>query len=141
MMESQKHFTLSDNDFIAQFETFELPENWFTHEAHLRLAYILLKRHGVLQSIQKMCAQIKQFDHHFGDGTKYHHTITIAAIKTVNHFMLKSSSTNIRALLQEFPQLKSNFFGLLKCHYSPKILESNKSRVSYIEPDLLPYDS
>lgn len=140
-MESQKHFTLSDDDFIAQFETLELPENWFTHEAHLRLAYILLKRHGVQQSIKQMCAQIKQFDHHFGDGTKYHHTITIAAIKTVNHFMCKSVTHSFKELLLEFPQLRNNFIGLLKSHYSPKILESNKSRVSYIEPDLLPYDS
>ncbi len=138
-LEKQKHYTLSDDVFIHQFETLTLPENWFTHEAHLRLAYILIKRQGLKKSIQKICTQIKNFDQHFGDGTKYHHTLTMAAIKTINYFIQKSNSNNFNDLLLEFPRLKNDFYGLLRLHYSAKVFKNSASKINYIEPDLIPY--
>jgi hypothetical protein len=42
--------------------------------------------------------------------------------------------------MNEFPRLKTNFRELMACHYGFDIYTSEKAKMKYLEPDLLPFD-
>ena len=88
------HFDLDDDCFEASFRDSSLDPALFNHEAHLRLAWIHINKYGVEQAVRNICPQIQSFDRKYGDGSKYHETVTVAAIRAVNHFNEKSLSTN-----------------------------------------------
>ena len=135
----QHHQQLSDTEFARQFTTGTLPPQWFSHEAHLRLAYVHIKQLGVDEACLRVCTDIQRFDRLHGDGTKFHRTLTIASVMAVNHFVQKASGTTFVELLTEFPRLRDNFRGLLECHYSRERYLSAEAKNNYIEPDLLPF--
>lgn len=135
----EKHLELSDHEFERQFENCTLNPSLFSHEAHLRLAWIQINSHGVEDACNVICNQILHFVEALGQTKKYNMTLTIAAVRAVSHFMQKSNSDNFQEFIKEFPQLKSNFKELLGSHYSFDIFQSQKAKSHYIEPDLLPF--
>lgn len=135
----QNHFRLSDAEFISQFIRCELNPADFSHEAHLRLAWINVNEYGIQKGEMEIQDQLKAFVDFVGAKDKYNKTVTIAAIKLVHHFMLKSSSDNFKDFIAEFPRLKSSFKELLDSHYSFDIFNSDLAKKEYLEPDLHPF--
>lgn len=131
------HYSLSDRKYIEEFETCKLDPEWFTHEAHLRLAYLYINKFGVKRAAVKLCEGISKFDSIFGSGDKFHRTITVASVGVLYHFMQKSSSADFRSLIKEFPVLIDDFRSLLLSHYSTRLINSSKSKEEYQLPDLL----
>jgi len=134
------HFYLSDQEFEQQFADCTLDPSLFSHEAHLRLAWIHLQKYGIDQAAENLCEQITRFDRRFGDGTKFNATVTVAAVKIVEHFSRKAISKTFRGLLTEFPRLKTNFLDLLHMHYGFDVFRNLEAQQQYLEPDLLPFD-
>jgi len=131
---------MTDQEFVHLFETGKLSPSLFTHEAHLRLAYIYLKNFGEKTAINKCCEGIRQFDRLHGDGTKFHKTLTVASVKAVRHFMQKSRSTTFDGMIAEFPRLKTSFKQLLNQHYAFDLLKNPEAKTEYVAPDLIPFD-
>ncbi len=136
---TEKHHLLSNQEFEEKFKNCTLNSVLFTHEAHLRLSYIHITNYGLDKAIENLCEQIANFDQKFGDGTKFNKTVTIASAQVMNHFINKSKSTSFKELLDKFPDLKNNFLGLLKSHYTLDIFNDKKAKQEYLEPDLLPF--
>lgn len=136
----EKHFKLTDGQFEKQFESLTLNPALFSHEAHIRLAWVHITRYGVDQAIDNITSQIKAFATFHGDHDKYHHTVTIAAVRGVYHFMLKSESNNFADFIKQSPRLKTEFKQLMEVHYSTNIFASTLAKQKYLEPDLLPFD-
>ncbi|HNP66977.1 MAG TPA: hypothetical protein PKH16_03645 [Aequorivita sp.] len=136
----EKHFELSDSDFENKFINCELNPSDFTHEAHLRLAWINIKKYGIKQAEKNIQIGLKNFVEFVGAKDKYNVTLTLAAIKAVYHFMLKSKSDNFKNFITEFPRLKNNFKDLMSCHYGFDIYNSDKAKTEFLEPDLVPFD-
>ena len=134
------HKSLEDQEFEHAFKTGELPPSFFSHEAHLRLAWIYLGKYGMDNAIVMICKQIEFFDNLHGDGEKFHVTLTMAAIKVVHHFMLKSNAADFPSFMIEFPVLNSDFNSLLLQHYDQGMLFSPEAKTEFIAPDLLPFD-
>ena len=134
------HLTLTDQEFESQFSAQELAPELFDHEAHLRLAWIHVTKFGPKQAIQNVTEQIQRFAAFHGDHTKYHETVTIAAVRAVYHFVLKSESKDFSSFLKEFPQLNHKFKDLIQSHYSEDIFVSSDAKRRYISPDLQPFD-
>jgi hypothetical protein len=134
------HHTLSDAEFEVQFSDCTLDPALFTHEAHLRLAWIHIKQYGIDQAIGKVNAQLLRFVTHVGASDKFNKTVTIAALHAVHHFIKRSATDNFQDFIQEFPRLKTDFKALMRAHYAVDIFKSNKAKVDYLQPDLLPFD-
>lgn len=130
----------SDLEFIEQFENCILDPATFSHEAHLRLAWIHIQMFGVKQAKDNIQKQLQNFVAHVGAKDKYHETLTIASIEAVNHFMQKSISNNFDDFLIEFPQLTDDFKSLINSHYSFDIFNSTKAKNEYLKPDVLPFN-
>ena len=134
------HYELSDEEFEKQFEECSLAPSLFSHEAHLRLAWIHIQKYGLAQAEDNLCMQIKRYATHLGAAGKFHMTVTIAAIKAVNHFIKRSESKNFEGLIAEFPRLKTNFMDLMNAHYGENIFKNEKARTAFIAPDLTQFD-
>jgi hypothetical protein len=65
---------------------------------------------------------------HVGASTKYNETLTIAAVRTVYHFMLKSKSHNFQDFIVGNLRLTHNFKELLLQHYKTDIFTSETAK-------------
>lgn len=136
----KNHYQLNDKLFLEAFEKATLNPKLFSHEAHLRLAYLLIKMYDINKAIDKTCEQILTYATSLGARDKFNKTVTVAAVKAVYHFMLKSNSDSFKDFINEFPQLKFNFKELLAQHYNIDIFNSEIAKSSFLKPDLLPFD-
>lgn len=135
----EPHFALNDEEFELQFSNSTLSPAVFSHEAHLRLAWIHINKYGVEKAVENICNQLPAFVHSVGAIDKYNLTLTIAAIKAVNHFYHKSVSDNFYDFIREFPRLKFNFKELMSHHYKTDVFNSEQAKKQYVEPDLMPF--
>ena len=136
----EKHYKLNDADFENSFKNCELNPILFTHEAHLRLAWIHVTKYGEEKAIQNICEQLRRFVEFAGATDKYNQTLTVAAIKAVSHFTRKSSAHTFQEFINEFPRLKYNFKELMAVHYGVDIYNSPQAKAAFMEPDLVPFD-
>lgn len=136
----KSHFNLNDKEFEVVFRQSTLSPALFDHEAHLRLAWIHIDKYGIDSAIENICKQLRDYVKHLGAEDKYNVTVTIAAIRAVYHFKMKSESDNFIDFLLEFPRLKYRFKELLACHYKTDIFNSAAAKKNYLQPELLPFD-
>lgn len=109
----EQHTNLSDDAFEAQFADGILDPVLFTHEAHIRLAWIHLSKYGETQAILHITEQLKQFVRLLGAEDKYNEALTVAAIKVVHQFMRQKTSSSFPVFIAAFPELKHNFRELI----------------------------
>jgi hypothetical protein len=149
----EPHRSLSDQTFLEQFSQQALPPDWFSHEAHLRLAFLHIRQLGIEQAIDTVRKQLKAYVAHLGAIDKYHETLTVAAVRAVYHFMLRegmdapAAHTRDEAtleafltLLQRHPRLRTSFRELMFAHYKTDIFSSAFAKKEYLAPELLPFD-
>ena len=134
------HYSLSDMQFMEAFKTASLAPELFSHEAHLRLAWLHINHFGIDTAITNITFQIKNYTRVLNAADKYNETVTVAAIKAVYHFMQKATSENFKDFMVEFPRLKTNFKELLSQHYGFNVFTLEEAKSSFLQPDLLPFD-
>lgn len=125
-----------DKEFIAAVVECTLDPSLFTHRAHLRLAYTYLKSHDLRQAADLTCSAIRNFDRKVGDGSKYHHTLTMASVRVVDHFLRKCPDCDFETLLSTYPRLLQNFRFLIDQHYSRSVWNNPVAKEFFAEPDL-----
>jgi hypothetical protein len=136
----ESHLQLSDSDFENQFADHTIDPAIFTHEAHLRLAWIHIHQYGLDTAITNICSQLKSFTQVLGVPDKYNETVTVAAIRAVYHFTLQSKAGTFEAFIEEHPRLKTNFKQMLAQHYTIDIFTDPKVKALFVQPDKLPFD-
>jgi hypothetical protein len=134
------HYKYSDKEFLKHFKNATLEPKYFNHEAHIRLAWIHIDQSGIDEAIKIVCNQIFNYAKSLGVPDKFNKTVTIAAVKAVNHFMKRSRTKNFKDFMAEHSRLKYNFKDLLAQHYDIDIFNLEIAKSSFLEPDLLPFD-
>jgi hypothetical protein len=136
----KSHYSLTDAQFERQFANAALDPAFFTHEAHLRLAWIHLDKYGLETAIENVAEQLKHYTKAVGAADKYNETVTIAAVYAVQHFKIRSACPDFATFLSENSRLKTNFKDLLNTHYQTNIFQSEHARTTFLAPELLPFD-
>jgi len=136
----ESHYNLTDAEFESQFANASLNAEYFTHEAHLRLAWIHLNNYGLEKAIANIRSQLQQYTLAQGAAAKYNDTVTVAAIRIVHHFIKRSTTNNFQSFIHENARLKHNFKELIKSHYRTNIFTSEQAKRGYVKPELLPFD-
>ena len=134
-----EHYFLSDQELAKRIANCTLNPELFTHEAHLRLAYHHIASFGLRKAEENLCEDIRTYATAMGDADKYHETVTVAAVKMVDHFMRKSKKSSFREFIQEYPRLRTHFRELLDQHYGFNIFKDERARQQYVAPDLLAF--
>ncbi len=135
----EKHYRYSDEVYEEKFKAGKFPPLHFSHEAHLRLAYIHLKKYGLEQSIDHMCKQIYDFAIKYGATMKFNATVTYASLQIMNHYMMKSKKGNFADFIKEFAFLLKDFKGEIEKHYSWDVFRSLEAKAEILYPDLAPF--
>jgi hypothetical protein len=137
--EKQPHFQLSDDVFEQQFADCKLDPELFSHEAHLRLAWIHIQNYGVDNAIENVSTQLKRYTAYVNAADKFNKTVTIAAVYAVHHFMKKNPSADFVGFINTNPQLKNNFRALIQTHYSQDVFNQAAAKREFLQPDLSPF--
>lgn len=136
----KSHSEFSDIEFEQAFANCEFDPALFSHEAHLRLAWIHVQRYGVETAISNITTQLRNYVAFLGATDKYNETVTVAAIRAVQHFVLKSNPPTFIEFIERHSRLKTHFKDLLRQHYTVDIFNSPEAKETFVEPDLLPFD-
>ena len=136
----EKHYQHTDEDLLLAMENSTLDPAIFSHEAHLRWGWLLLESNSLDKAIGKACSQLKRYTIQLGASDKYNETVTIAAIRAIHHFRLKSTADNFKDFIVESSRLKTSFKELMDAHYSENIFNSVLAKKQYLKPDKAPFD-
>ncbi len=75
---------MTDDDFLAALEGGALPAGSFDHSAHVRAAYLYLKRRGFIEGMAAFRASLLGYATRHGAAGKYHETITVAFLTVIH---------------------------------------------------------
>ena len=131
---TQHQLSREDRDFRVAFEACGVDASQFSHEAHVRLAYVYLAENGVDAAVQMMRESLLRFIGHHGIApAKFHETLTRAWMLAVRHFMNKAPSLSASDFIARHPELLDT--KIMLTHYSAGVLFSPDARASFVEPD------
>ena len=135
----QAHFLLNDHEFVDQFENHQLNPAYFTHLAHMRLAWLYIKEFGVERAAHILCDRIRSFDRKHGTGLKFNKTVTIAFAHLINERQQLGIYRDFENFLEQNEALISDYRELISRHYSFDPFNSEKARNEYLLPDKMPF--
>ncbi len=134
----KSHFELTDAEYEAAFSSLLFPPNLFSHEAHLRLAYIYLRQGTLEEAIDKTRTAITRFVDHVGAEGKYNETVTVASVKLLHRMIAESSTHHFKDFIAEHPELLSDFKNIIRSYYTTHIFVNERAKREFIEPELKP---
>lgn len=127
---------MSDDDFLAAFEACTIPKADWTHEAHVRMAWLYLSRLPFPTAVQNARSGISKYNRSLGNTAGYHDTVTVAAVTVIGSRMTDGES--YPAFRTRNPDLFANLMGVLRRYYSEDRIKSPEAVAEFIEPDLRP---
>ncbi len=132
---------MDDTALLAGFEDGTLPRSEWTHEAHVRVAYLYSTKKSSPDAIDCMRRGIQAYNVATGlrDSLErgYHETITIAFMTLV--LVARRSSPDAQssvAFVRQHPELLDK--NVLGRFYSSEQLNSRRAKDEFVAPDLVP---
>jgi hypothetical protein len=132
---------MTDDEFLRAFEACTLTRADWTHEAHVRMAWLYSRREPTLEAaVARMRAGIPRLNAALGtDARLYHETVTCAFGTAVYR---RATAPHSAATWPEFrsghPELFDKNSPLLHRHYDPETLKLDAARLSFVPPDRVP---
>jgi len=127
---------MTDAEFIQQFEACNLPAECFHHRDHVKLAWLYLQRHSLLEALAKFSEGIKRFTAAQGKTNLYHETITWAYVFLIHERMKRAEG---KQSWEEFaaanPDLLNWQTSILKSLYREETLRSELARKIFVLPN------
>lgn len=125
---------MTDAEFLAAFEACTIPRADWTHEAHVRMAWLYLSGWPFPDALQHIRTGIQRYNNSLG-GTGYHDTITVAFARLIASRLDGDGYAEFKLAN---PDLLDRTLGALKRYYSEARLKSDEAKAAFIEPDLRP---
>ena len=140
---------MTHKDFLKAFEAATLPRSAWTHEAHVRMAWLYLNRLPYSAALEKAKAGIQRLNQSFAStGTApckpaeanksagYHDTITTAFLRLIAGRI--EPGEGFPDFRDRNPDLLDKTLSAVRKHYTKKLLFSAKARKAFVEPDRAP---
>jgi hypothetical protein len=132
---------MDDDAFLARFEACEIPLEEWNHQAHLRVAWTYLSRHGLDEATRRMREGIRRFNASKGleDALDrgYHETLTVAFVRILDTLRrVHGPGADAAAFLEKHTEVASKT--LLRLFYSRDRIMSREAKRAFVEPDLTP---
>jgi hypothetical protein len=131
---------LDDDALLAAFEVQGITAKGWTHEAHLRVAFVLAARHDLDEAHLRIRAGIIRLNQRHGlveTGARgYFETLTRAWLHLVDEARRRTGAADSRACLLASPELFDRALPLR--HYSREVLGTVRARSVLVPPDVSP---
>ncbi len=129
---------MTDEEFLAAFETCSLPQEAWTHRAHVRMAWLYLARLPLSEARRVVSAGIRRYnDMRIGKPLAYHETITQAYLTLIAS--RRDSGESFEAFCGRSEDLLDSKLSALLLYYRRETLFSYEARQAFIPPDLAPF--
>lgn len=131
---------MTDDAFFAAFESCRLNRTDWTHEVHVRAAWIALNRADRFeQALERIRLGIQRLNAAFGTPPdKYHETMTVGFMRIISDRRADDPvCSDSSEFLAAHEDLLSREEPILYRYYSPTLLESRLAHEQYVAPDLL----
>jgi hypothetical protein len=126
-----------DPEFAAILPALSGPSGQFGHREHIGLAFWAVRRYGMPDAAERVCAWLQQLTAYQRTPQKYHHTVSRAWMEIVAHHVAADPDcADFAAFTSRFPTLLDK--RILTRHYRSATLASVQARHDWVEPDLLP---
>jgi flavin reductase (DIM6/NTAB) family NADH-FMN oxidoreductase RutF len=136
-MTQPPNLDLSDEAFLATFDQAGFDRHSFPHRAHLRLAWLCVRRLGVERAVERVTSGIHSIAEKHGQASRYHDTLTRAWVYAVAAADAERPDLpTFDRFLDAHPELLDKNY-LLR-HYSAQRLSSPEARARWLSPDLQP---
>ncbi len=123
---------MTDDEFLEAFAAGGLRGQW-THEAHIRMAYLFFVRFGTEEAPAKISKGIQDFNGLRGFPEGYHETITVAFCRLVASRLPSPDWPTFRL---ENPDLLAS--DVMEKYYSRDLLFSSRAKTEFVAPDRKP---
>jgi hypothetical protein len=127
---------MNDRDFVAAFEACAIAGTDFHHADHVRLAWIYLREHPLIEAIERFTTSLQRFAAHHGVPGLYHETITWAYLLLIHERMQRDGAP---ANWESFRETNGDLFDrkppILERYYSMETLRSDIARRIFVLPD------
>lgn len=131
---------MDDNDFLRVFFGGWPKDAKFGHYEHLRLAWLVIDRHGPELAAEIVGDGIREMATAQGKAALYNETITRFWVRLIAHVReVKSPLAGIDDAIAAVPTLADK--NIVLRHWSRTALFGPDARVRWVEPDLMPVPS
>jgi hypothetical protein len=131
---------MDDERLWEGFSKSSLTASEWTHEAHVRTAFLFAVRFSLDEAHLRMRAGIIRLNERHGlvesPARGYFETITRAWLMLVADAIRRTQADSSRALLEACPELMDR--SLLLRYYSRELLRTPRVRAIYVAPDIRP---
>lgn len=127
---------MSDDEFLAAFEAAAFTRPEWTHEAHVRMAWLYLTRLPFADALEKVRRGIQKLNGKIGSPDGYHETITVAFVRIIAD--RAAGGERYEAFRDRNPDLLDRTLPALLRHYTKDRLDSSEARATFVEPDREP---
>ncbi|HEY3180367.1 MAG TPA: hypothetical protein VGL25_15980 [Casimicrobiaceae bacterium] len=129
---------MNDRDFVDAFESCTIASTDFHHADHVRLAWIYLREHPLIEAIERFTTSLQRFAAHHGVPGLYHETITWAYLLLIHERMQRDGMPKD---WQSFQMANRDLFdrtpSVLDRYYTPATLNSELARRIFVMPDAI----
>ena len=128
---------MDDNDFLRAFFGGWPKDARFGHYEHLRLAWLVIDRHGPELAAEILAGGIRQMAVAAGKAALYNETITLFWVRLLVHVReTQSHAGTVDEAVAAVPMLADK--NIVLRHWSRTALFGPGARVRWVEPDLAP---
>jgi len=122
---------MTDEDFLAALENGSLPPDQFDHSAHVRAAWLCLRREGFAGGMARFRAALHAFATRHNAPEKYHETVTVASLALIHERLHGASDGEDWS---GFAARNADLFrrDILQRYYRPETLASPKARAVFV---------
>ncbi len=130
---------MTDAEFLRAFQQCVLPEDLWTHRAHVRMAWLYLQQ-GTLASVLPIVRDgIKRYNATLNKTLAYHETITQVFLILIDDRMRRcEGASSFEEFCARNPDLLDGRLTALLAHYRKETLFSPAAREALVAPDLAP---
>jgi len=129
---------MDDRRLIREFLDHSLEPDGFNHEAHVRVAWLLLEQFPFEQALQKFEAGVVDLASRAGVPEKYHATITRALMQLIAADLYGGALLCWQDYRDSGPAVLIDAKSALLHYYSAGLIFNEPARLKWCEPDLRP---
>lgn len=121
---------------LATFEAGDVSPEQFDHEAHVRVAWLMLGETDLDDCLQRYPLALKRITERLGVPEKFHATVTGFLLLLIAERRAEAPDADWPSFRSANPDLLTAAGDLLRHHYSPDRLGSDLARRQFLPPDL-----
>ena len=126
---------MDDTEFLRAFLNGWPVEMRFGHYDHLRIAWLVIERHGAERAAEIVGERLKAMAVARGVAPLYNETMTRFWIRLIAHVRDETASMSVDEAIERVPMLLDK--NLAQRHWSRTAMFGPEARSAWVEPDLV----